>query len=504
MVQGTEAGPQAQTNDSAPTVDQSNGDTQTEVGANAGESHQSAVNREDAEPGASSSSPDDEAGSSDTDTGNELPKTTDGPPVAEATNAQGTTAEDSTAVAPIEDRINGLEEQIKELKELLKSDTGTGKKKNKRPGRPPPRRDFGDPYRDPFDPPYSPIPAIPIEPIKTLTLGAEKLSWEQYHNYPKDPVAKSVNHIIEILTERPPIYQNRSWSSSYRQRKASRSERQLTTPKMERVRLMSDPLCSIMEEVMGKEAAPKWSESILRPYKSILVYWEDLHDKSEELEREVAVEKELAEEAASFTKPADESSTVPQQGTSDPTEGQPDKSTSSEASNANGDQATTDGPVTDQAAKAQAKPSESTVSTEPTDPSGPAVSSEPAVSGEDTTGGTSAEETKPTSTEPATEKKESELEVKSSHLKSFLEVMSVELKDELELRTQCRERKPTTLEFEHLWYLYAPGKWPESNPLVLDCTIFRRADSTSRRHCLRAEREESVSCTLCAQRSRNS
>lgn len=282
--------------------------------------------------------------------------------------------------ALMEDRMRMMEAEIVDLKEILSGKREAGEESGAEEG----------PVED------QELAACPV-----------KLTWAEYNGKPSKP-----SHIIDLLVEKPglcDISLRQSLASSSRSRrrleaKLRPGDQQGSNP-VERIRINSKPLCEVMEEIMGKGVAPSPGVQILRPFKALFVYHNDLAKRCEELRAEVTNDTLSSQTLDDFAGVDDVES------------------------------------------------AKSEVSV--------------AIPAQDLNGEKMIERNNHEDHQPSAKRVQTDQERKLKHLEALLKMMGQELKEDLETHEKYRKREPSTILFDNLWHLFAPGKlFPAAFPTL--------------------------------------
>lgn len=201
-------------------------------------------------------------------------------------NARQRLLQGASYAALVEDRIAELEQQVLDLKASIAATPEV-----------PLAKDTSSTVPGDSTPPAT--EGIPPGSETDCILGSIKMTWKEFTTVlPKD----TRPHLVEFLVETPPTVMKQQETSAARRRQldAARTKQEQQV-KVERMRINSVVLCDILGEVMGKDVAPINWLTMLRPFKCILVYWNDVLKCRDELREEVkagadAVEGESAAE----------------------------------------------------------------------------------------------------------------------------------------------------------------------------------------------------------------
>lgn len=298
--------------------------------------------------------------------------------------------------------------------------------------------------------------------VKELSNTPAKLTWEEFDGQVGLPVEK-LGSIIDLLIQKPKPYQKGHEPGSYRRRRVQQDLGSCGGQKktcVERIRINSEPLCELMEEVMGNGIAPTSGSTMLRPFKALFVYRDELQKRFGDMKKDMPPDagSNLADVAeatesqpevhAMLNRPLDKNNST---GEDPAVEDAPAESEVQEDLGADG--------LRDQAMINKAP----TITTQPLDAASGArvvetTEANGKVSSSDSAGIQTPIEQKASERDQLLEEKERlDQRRKLAHLEALLEMIQCELKEELDTHSRYQRRSPTHIRFDDLWHLFAPG-----------------------------------------------
>ncbi|WPH01351.1 Hypothetical protein R9X50_00419300 [Acrodontium crateriforme] len=392
----------------------------------------------------------------------------------------------------MEERVKELEISIDEMRDRLESQTqvnGAAPSTNEipRPSRrrdpyhipdpPEPRREYYSRYRSRSrsrermrirELEYKPS----IEDEKDESDGPEMIlegvlmtldEFEGHIDVPKE----KLNYFLEFLIEkptsgRPAVAMHLSRSRRRRRKTMPKTGRgkvpEKDDPKrVERIRINSSILCEVLEDVLGKDVAPKTGDVVLRPFKPFLGYIKELRDHVEKLKADVAGEDKGEESNAEKLKTTNSENVENRRdepaekvaATHD--EGQDNRDDETAESNAQGKEIGEAKPSTEVEGSVTDAPSHAAKSGErKLEHDGSSLDAKPNDANE-------LDIVKPNSVPSTEEKSKTPAAKRLVHLQALLRCMDTDLKEIMDLHSQCRRRVKASVAFDDLWHMFQPG-----------------------------------------------